>query len=171
MTRFALLFLALGSSAACVVGTVPPSDEPPPGVTCEKKATATDGHHYSGRLCSGEAGCHKSTGKDGNAQAFLVMSGTVFEKADGAKAIAGATVLIEWAGGSTKYVTGAPDRDGLGNFYEYAEIAGITFPATAKVSLCPDPEKVMQTPLNNAGDLDCTRSGCHTESLRIFLKN
>lgn len=99
------------------------------------------------------------------------MSGTVYEKADGAKEIEGATVIIEWAGGSTKYATGKPGAvDGKGNFYEYAEVAGITFPATAKVSLCPDPEKVMQTPLANAGDLDCTKSGCHTSSLRIYLK-
>lgn len=170
MTRFALLFLALGSSAACIVGTVPPSDEPPPGVTCEKKATPEEGYHNSGRSCSDGAACHASTGK-ANSAPFFIMSGTVYEKADGVKEIEGATVIIEWAGGSAKYPTGKPGAvDGKGNFYEYAAVEGITFPATAKVSLCPDPEKVMQTPLNNAGDLDCTKSGCHTSSLRIYLK-
>lgn len=170
MTRFALLFLALGSSTACIVGTVPPSDEPPAGVVCEKKVAPEEGKHYSGMPCT--TGCHKSTGKMDNPNPFFIMSGTVFEKADGAKPVEGATVIIEWAGGSAKYPTGnmGTEGDGRGNFYEYAEVAGITFPATAKVSLCPDPEKVMQTPLNNAGDLDCTKSGCHTSSLRIFLK-
>lgn len=169
MTRFALLFLALGSSAACIVGTVPPSDEPPPGVTCDKKVAPEEGYHNSGRACSDGAACHATTNK-ANGAPFFIMSGTVYEKADGAKAISGATVTIEWTGGAAKYPTGQPDG-GVGNFFDYTEIAGITFPATAKVSLCPDPEKVMQTPLAGPADLDCTRSGCHTDALRIYLKN
>lgn len=170
MIRPFFLFLALGSLTACTVGDVPDSDEPPPGVTCDRKATATDGHHYSGMTCSGATDCHKSTGKDANTQEFLMLSGTVFEKSDGAKAIPSATVTIMWEGGSAKFVTGSPDKGGTGNFYGYTAPEGIQYPATVKVSLCPDPEKAMVTTLKNASDLDCTKSGCHTSTLRIFLK-
>lgn len=163
MTRFALLFLALGSSAACIVGTVPPSDEPPPGVVCEKKATPGEGHHMPGTNCH-TAGCHAS---GSTSPPYLMTAGTVYEKSDGVTTIDGATITITWAGGEAKYRT-ANDA-GKGNFFDYA-IDGIAFPATVKVSLCPDPEKAMVTPLANEQDLNCTRSGCHTDSLRIYIK-
>lgn len=165
MTRFALLFLALGSSTACIVGTVPPSDEPPPGVVCDKKAVPGEGYHMPGTSCQT---CHIVMNAQAGQAPYFMTSGTVYEKSDGATAVSGATITISWAGGEVKYPT-SNDDGGKGNFFDYA-IEGITFPATAKVSLCPDPEKVMQTPLNNAGDLDCTKSGCHTSSLRIYLK-
>jgi len=163
MTRFALLFLALGSSAACIVGTVPPSDEPPPGVVCEKKATPGEGHHRTGENCY-SGGCHT---KGSTAPPYLMTAGTVYEKTDRAQTVDGATITITWAGGEAKYRTA--NDGGKGNFFDY-EIAGITFPATVKVSLCPDPEKAMATPLANEADLNCSRMGCHTETLPIYIK-
>ena len=41
------------------------------------------------------------------------------------------------------------------------EIAGITYPATVKISLCNENERPMATPIANADDLNCSKAGCH----------
>jgi hypothetical protein len=167
MTRFTLLSLALASIPACTVGNIPDSDEPPAGVVCDKKAQAVDGNHFEGMSCATAGACHPITDGGAGAGPFLQLAGTVYAKSDGAEPTEGATVTLTWNGGSKKFVTGT--APGKGNFFDYT-VTGITFPATVKVSLCPDPELAMNTPLANAGDLNCSKGGCHNQSLRIFIK-
>lgn len=166
MTRFTLLSLSLASLAACVVGNVP-DDDTPPGVVCDKKAQAVTGKHYEGMTCGVGGDCHPTTAAGTGKGPFLLLSGTVYEKNDGVTLIEGSTVTVSWTGGSKKYVSGS--APGKGNVFDY-DIAGITFPATVKVSMCPNPEKVMNTPIASAADLNCSRSGCHDANLRIYIK-
>ncbi len=173
MKRLASLFLLLAPFAACTVGNVPDEEEIPDGVTCEKKVTGSDhGFHNSGATCLVGGACHKASETGAGDQGFLPLNGTVYEKSDGATTVEGATVTITWATGSKKWVSSAEGMNGgKGNILEYpAGVAEITFPATVKVSLCPTQEKVMATKLNNAGDLNCSRAGCHDANLRIYIK-
>lgn len=104
----------------------------------------------------------------------MAVGGTLFETANGAGK-GTATIIIEWDGGSAKTVSATgpetPDN-GLGNFYmEPAEVANIKYPATVKVSLCPDMERPMISKLNSAADLACSKGGCHGNgTAKVFLK-
>lgn len=159
MNRLSLLCCAFTLFTACDVGNVP--DEG--AVDCAKLQTPGDGHHNTGMSCN-MGGCHGE-----NNVPPLPIAGTVYETSAGAPK-GGATVIIQWQGGEAKFITGGPGADQAGNFFDYAEPPGIVYPATVKVSLCPDPDKAMVGTLASAADLDCSKSGCHTANLKIFLK-
>jgi hypothetical protein len=156
MTRALLLFCAPAMFAACDVGDVPAALTPDgPGVVCEQPGVNADGHHRAGEDC---LSCHAA-----GQQPAMASGGTLFETANGAGK-GTATIIIEWAGGSAKTVTATVNAngEGAGNFYlDASELTGITYPATVKVSLCPDAERPMISKLNNAGDLACSKAGCH----------
>lgn len=167
MTRALLLFCAPAMFAACDVGDVPAKQMPDgPGVICEQPGVNADGHHRQGEDC---LGCHATT-----QQPVMLVGGTLFETANG-PGKGTATIIIEWAGGSAKTITAtgpSTPENGLGNFYmEASELTGITYPATVKVSLCPDMERPMISKLNSAADLACSKAGCHGNGTpKVFLK-
>jgi hypothetical protein len=171
MNRLFLLSLAIASIAACDVGDVPSTAKPDGGnnIVCEQPVDNAEGHHMEGLGCL-NSGCHK-TGEAPDTPDFMV-GGTVYETAAGAPK-GTATVIISWTGGSAKLFTstGAAGA-GPGNFHGVAgDLTGITYPATVKVSLCPEPEKAMVTPLANADDLNCSRAGCHgSVTPKVFWK-
>ena len=160
MTRALLLFCAPAMFAACDVGDVPATLKPDgPGVVCEQPAINPDGHHNIGGTCI-NTGCH---GIDTQATGAInmAMGGTLYETANGAGK-GTATIIISWTGGSAKAISATGPDVGLGNFYmDPTELAGITYPATVKVSLCPDAERPMLTTLKDATDLNCSKAGCH----------
>lgn len=174
MIRALLLSCSLATFAACDVGTVPEAPTPDgPGVICEPAAVNPDGHHNDGMGCL-NAGCHSPTSStDGtpNNPANMVMGGTLYETPNGAGK-GTATIILEWEGGSQKAITAT--ANGVGNFYLLPQdLAGatITYPATVKVSLCPDAERPMITKLNSAEDLNCSRGGCHGNgTLKVFWR-
>jgi hypothetical protein len=174
MNRLVLLSCALAPLVACDVGDVPAGLKPDAGsnVICEQSVDETGGHHREGEVC---ITCHK-TGlapplpngiEDGP---DFLAGGTLYETATGAPK-GNATIVISWTGGSAKLYssTGAA---GPGNFHGVAgDFTGITYPATVKVSLCPENERKMATPLANEGDLDCSRSGCHgSGTAKVYWK-
>lgn len=160
MNRLCVLACSLATLAACDVGDVPGGGG---NLNCAQAATPTDGHHNSGMTCNSTA-CH---GSAPGVEAFAV-TGTVFETATG-PAKPGATVIISWNGGEVRYVTGGPAPSAAGNFYDYGPPA-IVYPATVRVSLCPDDDKAMVAPLTSEADLDCSKGGCHASDRKIFLK-
>jgi hypothetical protein len=161
MHRLCVLACSLATLAACDVGDVPSGGG---NLNCAQAATPSDGHHNSGMTCN-SAGCHgDSAGLD-----KFAVTGTVYETATGA-AKPGATVIITWPGGEARYVTGGPAATQAGNFYDYAAPSTIVYPATVRVSLCPDEDKAMVGPLTSEADLDCSKSGCHASDRKIFLK-
>jgi hypothetical protein len=151
--------------AACDVGDVPAAATPDgPSVVCEQPGINADGHHRAGEDC---LSCHAA-----GQQPLMPMGGTAFETANGA-GVGTASIVIAWgAGMSAKFVTSTGDDTVKGNFFAREnELPGITFPATVKISLCPDPEKAMVTPLNSAADLACSKAGCHGNGTpKIYLK-
>lgn len=169
MTRALLLFCAPAMFAACDVGDVPAKQMPDgPGVICEQPGVNADGHHMQGAGCT-NTDCHGETAV--GAKIAMAGGGTVYETANGAGK-GTATIIIEWAGGSVKTISATGPDAGLGNFYwDPAEVAGITYPATVKVSLCPDMERPMATPLTKAADLNCSVAGCHGNgTAKVYLK-
>jgi hypothetical protein len=163
MTRALLLFCAPAMFAACDVGDVPAALTPDgPGVVCEQPGVNADGNHNDGTGCL-NGGCHSPTsggdGTDPTKPTNMIMGGTLYETANGAGK-GTATIIIEWGGMSKKTITAT--ANGVGNFYMAPdELTGITYPATVKVSLCPDAERPMITPLKDATDLNCSKAGCH----------
>ncbi len=170
MTRALLLFCAPAMFAACDVGDVPAKQMPDgPGVICEQPGVNADGHHMQGMTCL-SSDCHSSTAAGANGAIIMAGGGTVYETANGA-AKGTASVILTWTGGSAKTIAATGPADGLGNFYwDPAEIAGITYPATVKVSLCPDMERPMVTTLKDATDLNCSKAGCHGNgTAKVYL--
>lgn len=173
MIRALLLSCSLATFAACDVGTVPEAPKPDgPGVICEPAAVNPSGHHNDGMGCL-NAGCHSPTsltdGTPGN-PANMAMGGTLYETPNGA-GLGTATIIIEWGAGMSQKTISATD-EGVGNFYLVPEeLTGITYPATVKVSLCPDAERPMISKLNSAEDLNCSRGGCHGNgTLKVFWR-
>jgi hypothetical protein len=157
MTRALLLFCAPAMFAACDVGDVPEA-----AVVCEPAGINADGNHNEGTGCL-NAGCHSPTsggnGTDATKPANMILGGTLYETATGA-GLGTATIIIEWGGMSKKTVSAT--ANGIGNFYMVpSELEGITFPATVKVSLCPDVARPMISTLKDASDLNCSKAGCH----------
>ncbi|MEZ4366167.1 MAG: hypothetical protein R2939_07745 [Kofleriaceae bacterium] len=132
---------------ACDLGTVPiGADAGPPrdAGPCEAAATPILGHHNPNTSCI-SAGCHA----DASGGIFTV-AGTLSATAAGGAPVPGATVIVTGADAvEHRLVTG--DN---GNFYTGVQIA---FPATVRVSKCPD-TAVMSQPVNVA-DGNCT--ACH----------
>ena len=166
MTRVLLLSCSFAMVAACDVGTVPgtpESDGPPPGVTCLQPGINTNGHHKQGEGCL-NAGCHSPTSRMNNPNNPIDMAsgGTAYETANG-EGKGTASIVLTWTGGTATAITATGDAaTGLGNFYfDPTEIAGITYPASVKISLCNENERPMATPIANADDLNCSRAGCH----------
>ena len=88
----------------------------------------------------------------------MTAAGTVYTSATGGSAVAGATVTITGSNGAKiTMVTG-----NSGNFYTGSPI---TFPAMIQVSKCPDTQKMATTTTSG----DCSKSGCHTSSMRLHL--
>lgn len=169
MTRALLLFCAPAMFAACDVGDVPAKMMPDgPGVICEQPGVNADGHHNANMACMNDSGCH-TLAAEGD-RVGMAGGGTVFETANGAGK-GTATVILTWTGGSAKTVSATGPDTGIGNFYwDPAEIAGITYPATVKVSLCPDMERPMVTTLKDATDLNCSKGGCHGNgTAKVYL--
>ncbi len=169
MTRALLLFCAPAMFAACDVGDVPaPATPDGPGVICEQPGVNADGHHNTNKGCLDD-GCHTTAAQ--GAMIGMAGGGTVFETANGA-AKGTATIILTWTGGSAKTISATGPDEGLGNFYwDPTEIAGITYPATVKVSLCPDMERPMVTTLKAATDLNCSQGGCHGNgTAKVYLK-
>lgn len=170
MTRALLLFCAPAMFAACDVGDVPAKQMPDgPGVICEQPGVNADGYHNANMACMNDSGCH--TLAAAGARIAMAGGGTVYETANGAGK-GTATIIIEWAGGSVKTISATGPDAGLGNFYwDPAEVAGVVYPATVKVSLCPDMERPMVTTLKDATDLNCSKGGCHGNgTAKVFLK-
>lgn len=143
-----------------------------PGVVCEQAGINDDGHHNTGTDCM-VGGCHGTP--LGTDAIPMKMGGTAFLTAQGA-AQGTATIIVEWGTApnvmTEKFITASAPNEGAGNFYAGStKLAGITFPATVTVSLCPDPQKVMQTKINNAAELSCSKGGCHGNgTAKIYLK-
>lgn len=176
MTRALLLFCAPAMFAACDVGDVPAKQMPDgPGVICEQPGVNADGHHNANMACLVDGGCHSKTsfgdGTDVTKPINMIGGGTVFETANG-MGKGTATVILEWAGGSAKTITATGPDGSIGNFYwDPTELATIAYPATVKVSLCPDMERPMVTKLNSEADLNCSKGGCHGNgTAKVFLK-
>jgi hypothetical protein len=86
----------------------------------------------------------------------MTLAGTLYSKASGGTAVAGATVTVTGSNGAKiTMVTGSS-----GNFYSGG---AMTFPATVQVSKCPDGASMSAT--ISAGDCN----SCHTSSMRIHL--
>jgi hypothetical protein len=177
MNRLVLLSCALASLVACDVGEIPAGLAKPDAgsnVICEQPVDETGGRHNEGQQC---ITCHKvgvpadPTPPLQDGPDFLA-GGTLYETANG-NPKGNATVVISWTGGSAKLytATGAPGA-GPGNFHGVAgDFTGITYPATVKVSLCPEQERKMATPLANEADLDCSRPGCHgSGTAKVYWK-
>jgi hypothetical protein len=171
MTRVFLLSCTLATFAACDVGEVPETPKPDgPGVVCEQAGINGDGHHNAGMDCMAGGACHSPT-----SVAPIVpmkMAGTVFETMNDTTGKGTATIIVEWGAMKEKFITAEAPAGSLGNFYAAdTELAGITFPATVTVSLCPDEQKVMQTKINSAADLACGKGGCHGNgTAKIYIK-
>jgi hypothetical protein len=182
MTRVLLLSCSLATFAtlaACDVGEIP-SDAQQPGVICEQPGVNGDGHHNAGMDCM-TSGCHSPTSVPPVSP--MKMGGTVYMSANDTTGKGTATIIVEWgAGQSQKFITAQAGGAGeaTGNFYasglvegqpETEQLVGITFPATVTVSLCPDEQKVMQTKINSAADLACSKGGCHGNgTAKIYIK-
>lgn len=185
MTRVFLLSCTLATLAACDVGEIPETPKPDgPGVVCEQPGINGDGHHNAGMDCMAGGACHSPT-----SVAPIIpmkMGGTVYQTMNDTTGKGTATIIVEWGTGadakSSKFITAQAGGAGeaTGNFYAGAlvpgqpdteELVGITFPATVTVSLCPDEQKVMQTKINSAADLACSKGGCHGNgTAKIYIK-
>lgn len=180
MTRVLLLSCSLATLAlaACDVGEIP-SDAQQPGVICEQPGINGDGHHRAGEDCM-SGGCHGPTSAP--PMIPMKMGGTVYMTANDATGMGTATIIVEWGTMKEKFITAQAGGAGeaTGNFYagalvpgqpETEQLVGITFPATVTVSLCPDEQKVMQTKINSAADLACSKGGCHGNgTAKIYIK-
>jgi hypothetical protein len=142
-----------------------------PGVVCEQAGLNGDGHHNAGMDCMA-GGCHSPT--SAAPMIPMKMGGTVFETSAATTGKGTATIIVSWGtpAMTEKFITATAPDGSLGNFYAAdTELMGITFPATVTVSLCPDEQKVMQTKLNSAADLACSKGGCHGNgTAKIFIK-
>ena len=120
-------------AAACIQTATPPDD----------------GHHNAGQAC---LGCH-----DGNGGPRFTVAGTLYGAASGGGALAGATIEIIDAKGTTARIVTSSN----GNFYT---AQALTAPLTTRASGCPN-----DTPMQSKATGDCNASGCHTSAMRIRL--
>lgn len=172
MIRALLLSCSLATFAACDVGTVPEAPTPDgPGVICEPAAVNPDGHHNAGQDCMQAGACHST---EGATPVLMKMGGTAFETGQAAMGKGTATILVEWGDPvqTAKFITATGPAGAEGNFYAGDnEWPAVTYPATVKISLCPDPEKVMVTKIMNESEMACSKGGCHGNgTLKIYLK-
>jgi hypothetical protein len=110
----------------------------------------------------------------------MKMGGTAYAAAQGATGQGTATILVEWGDPVqvAKFVTASgpegatPEESGVGNFYAAAdEWPAVTYPATVKISLCPDMERPMIAKIMNESEMACSKGGCHGNgTLQIYLK-
>lgn len=109
----------------------------------------TDGHHNAGQAC---LGCH-----DGNGATLFTAAGTLYDAATNGSTIAGATIeLVDAKGTTVRIVTSSN-----GNFYTSATL---TPPFTTRASGCPN-----DVPMTAKASGDCNSSGCHTSAMRVHL--
>ncbi len=172
MIRALLLSCSLATFAACDVGTIPEAATPDgPGVLCEPAGVNPDGNHRAGEDCMQAGACHSTAGAT---PVLMKMGGTAFETAQAATGLGSATILVEWGDPVqvAKFVTASDPPGAEGNFF-VADLdwPQVTYPATVKISLCPDPEKAMATKIMNESEMACSKGGCHGNgTLKIYLK-
>lgn len=125
----------------------PDAPKPP----CKNKVNvAGDGHHYPGMDC--QEGCHNHG---------FSLSGTLFTGATGTTPIAGATITVKDASGSTFEMVSQLN----GNFYSSN---AMQFPVTVFASSCPDAH-AMVAPITAPGG--CASASCHVAGAtgNVFL--
>ncbi len=158
MTRLALAAMVIALSA-CSVGEFPGPGGSGGGVDagggggdggsnalCETAKTPRgDGRHNEGQGCLNAGGCHGAT----PGSTVFTVAGTLYTTGAGAAPSAGSTIiLVDGAGLEVKVVTSTN-----GNFYTSQ---AVTFPVTAKASLCPTTKAMTAT----AADGNC--NSCHS---------
>jgi hypothetical protein len=124
---------------------------------CEPAGTSPgNGMHNAGRNCI-TAGCH-----DGNSRPpKWTIAGTLYSDRAGSGIIPGATMVFTDANGTEVKIITADN----GNFYTGQ---AITFPVTAKASLCPN--SITDPMMITEADAACNATGCHDiGGRRIFL--
>ena len=118
--------------------------------SCIKLTSPPDsGHHNAGDAC---LSCH-----NGGKATLFTFAGMLYNAAVNGSAIAGATIEVIDAKGTTARIVTSSN----GNFYTST---ALTPPFTTRASGCP----------NNAAMVgkatgDCNSSGCHTSAMRIHL--
>ncbi|HUS65510.1 MAG TPA: hypothetical protein VMZ28_13255 [Kofleriaceae bacterium] len=117
---------------------------------CDKAvATINDGHHFAGADCGN---CHLN----GPNPPKWTVSGTVYDSAGGANAIAGATITVTDANGQVLKLITALN----GNFWTATPVVP---PLKVKASRCPN----IQNMVAPASEGHC--NGCHGPGARIHL--
>lgn len=131
-------------------------DAPLVDPNCEPVSTQDpNGRHNAGRNCI-SSNCH-----DGNGQPpQWTIAGTLYTDSSGSGAVAGATMVFTDATGAEIKIVTADN----GNFYTGQ---AITFPITAKASLCPNTMSMGSSISESMAG--CNQPGCHDAARRIFL--